>query len=186
MTALPTEKRVRKTKARKFYLMRPDITKGGKAGFELQNLAALLDGRRVLGPPIGKRGFGKFEEPPRVLIDQSLGRALRDLEFYHEYWLVSEKLKLVLETVDPDGVAFVKCEVRNRNGTDGPLYWLCDVLRVLDAVDEGVSRVRVEHDTYEGLPWKGYSLLGGAPTRLSDLIANCGRPDFSRSRGPAP
>ena len=162
MTIPPPEKRARKVKARKFYLMRPDIIRGGRAGFEVQNLAALLDGRRVLGPPIGKREFANFDEPPRVLIDRSLGRALRDLETCHEYWLVSDQLKVMLEAVDRDGVAFVRCDVRNRDGGEGPVYWLCDVLRVLDAVDEGASRVKVEQDTYQGQPWKGYSLLGGA------------------------
>jgi Immunity protein family (Imm11) len=162
MTTAPTKRRTRKAKARKFHLMSPDFTKGGRAGFEVQNLAALLDGRRVLGPPIGKRGFGNFDEAAKVLVDKSLGRALRDLELYHEYWLVSDKLKTALEAVDPDGVVFVKCDVWNCDGTAGPVYWLCDVVRVLDAVDEGSSRVKVENRTYQGQPWKGYSLLGGA------------------------
>ncbi|UGY16546.1 imm11 family protein [Bradyrhizobium septentrionale] len=159
---IPTAEKRAKTRARKFYLMGPDITKGGGAGFEVQNLAALLCGRRVLGPPVGERGFADFDEPPRVLIAGSLGRPPRDLEMYHEYWLVSDRLKQVLEAVDPAGIACVKCAVRNCDGTDRPDYWLCDVLRVLDAVDEGASRVKISRRDYEGRPWKGYSLLGGA------------------------
>lgn len=162
MTNPPTEKPARKAKARKFFLMRPDISIGGRPGFEVQNLATLLDGRKVLGPPIGKRGFGKFDQAPKVLVDKSLGRNLRDLELYHEYWLVSDKLKMALASVDPDAVAFARCDVRNRDGTEGPVYWLCDVVRILDALDEGLSRVTVEHRTYKGQSWKGYSLLGGA------------------------
>ncbi|WP_210253748.1 DUF1629 domain-containing protein [Bradyrhizobium sp. S69] len=162
MSNPPTERRARKAKARKYYLMSQNFRIGGKAGFEVQNLAALLDGRRVLGSPIGKRGFGKFDEVPKVLVDKSLGRNLRDLEQYHEYWLVSDKLKMTLEAVDPAGVVFVKCNVRNRDGSEGPVYWLCDVVRVRDAVDEGSSRVKVEQRSYQGQPWKGYSLLGGA------------------------
>lgn len=75
---------------------------------------------------------------------------------------MSDKLKMVLEAVDPNGAAFVRCDVRNRDGTEGPVFWLCDILRVLDAVDEGASRIKVEHRTYKGQPWKGYNLLGGA------------------------
>ncbi len=162
MTIDPIERRARKAKPRKFYLMSPNYWKGGRAGFEVENLAALLDGRRVLGPPIGRRGFGNFLDPPRVLINKSLGRALRDLELYHEYWLVSDRLKFVLETVDPDCVAFVRCDVRNRDGSEGPVYWLCDVTRIVDAIDESASRVKVEHKSFKGQSRKTYSLLGGA------------------------
>jgi len=54
----------------------------------------------------------------------------------------------------------VKCEVRFRNGTAGPAYWLCDVIRVLDAVDEAASRVKIKYDPIYGI--KSYSLAGGA------------------------
>ncbi|HEY7300225.1 MAG TPA: DUF1629 domain-containing protein [Xanthobacteraceae bacterium] len=46
------------------------------------------------------------------------------------------------------------------DGTKGPVYWLCDVLRVLDAVDEAVSRVRIKYDPVDKR--KIYSLMGGA------------------------
>ena len=49
------------------------------------------------------------------------------------------------------------------DGTEGPAYWLCDVVRVLDAVDEARSRLRIE---YEG-EIKRYSVLGGA-----DIVFN--------------
>lgn len=69
-------------------------------------------------------------------------------------------MKTVLEEIDPEGVVFTRCETRLRDGTEGPIYWLCDVLRVLDAVDEEKSRVRVEIDPRYNS--KIYDLAGGA------------------------
>ena len=51
-------------------------------------------------------------EPPLLVIDTREGRVPADLEVYSSYWLVSGQLKQVLETVDPEGCAFVKCDVR--------------------------------------------------------------------------
>src|SRR5262249_18496469 len=99
-----------------------------------------------------------YSEPPRVLIDRKLGRPLRDLELCNEYWLVSDKLKIVLETADPKGSAFVRCDTHLRGGEPGPSYWLCDVVRVLDAVDEEESQLKIYDEEYH----KSYSLSGGA------------------------
>ena len=161
MTPPPTETRARKAKARKFYLMGPDFGTGSRVGWEMENLQMLLEGRRVLGPPRGSRGIAEFPEPPRLLIDRSIGRAPRDVEQYHEYWLVSDRLKESLAEIDPEGVVFVRCDVFNRDGTKGPIYWLTDVVRVLDAVDEDASRVRIKYYP-EDNNRKVYSLLGGA------------------------
>jgi Protein of unknown function (DUF1629) len=115
-------------------------------------------GRRILGPEPEQRGFPNYPEPPRLLFDKTLGRPPRDLELCSEYWLISDRLKTVLEAVDPAGVAFVRCEVRLRGGEPGPTYWLCDVVRVLDAVDEMASRLGI----YDARGRKIYSLAGGA------------------------
>jgi hypothetical protein len=156
--AAKATKRVPKPKARKFYKMGPDFTRGGAPGYVIENKSTLLMGRRVLGPEPGQQGFPNYPEPPRVLFDKKLGRPPRDLELCSEYWLISDRMKTVLEAVDPAGVAFVRCEVRLRGGELGPLYWLCDVVRILDAVDEMASRLRI----YDKQGRKTYSLVGGA------------------------
>jgi hypothetical protein len=138
--------------------MGPDFTRGGAPGYLIENKPTLLMGRRVLMPEPGQQGFPNYPEPPRVLFDKKLGRPPRDLEECSGYWLISDRLKTVLETVDPAGVAFVRCEVRLRGGEPGPTYWLCDVVRVLDAVDEMASRLRI----YDEQGRKKYSLVGGA------------------------
>lgn len=49
-------------------------------------------------------------------------------------------MKAFLERFDPEAFEFLKCEVKLPNGASGPVRWLCDVVRVLDALDEEKSR----------------------------------------------
>jgi len=99
-------------------------------------------GLLVLSPLRGRRGFPDFPEAPLILIEKKSHRPLRDLEACRGYWLTSERAKQVLERVDAEAFTFVKCEVRFATGEPGPDYWLCDVVRVLDALDEAASRFR--------------------------------------------
>lgn len=153
-------KRARKPEARKFYVMTHNLRAvGGTPGYTIENAAALLQGRLVLGPPSGQRGFPDYPEPPRLFIDRKLGRhPPADLEEYDEYWLVSDRTKTLLETSDPGACAFVKCDVRVADGSPAPTYWLCDVVRVLDALDESASRIKI----YQEPEGKRYGLAGGA------------------------
>jgi len=160
MTTSSNEKPARKTKARKFYVVSLDYRTRSAPGWRMENLELLEGSRQGLSPPIGQRGFPPYPEPPRLLIDNSLGREPRDFEIYHDYWVVSDRMKSVLETIDPEAVAFVKCDTLHGDGSAGPAYWLCDVLRVLDAVDEEKSRVKIECDPPDHR--KRYNLLGGA------------------------
>ena len=45
-----------------------------------------------------------------------------------------------LEAVDGEGLAFLECETRSLSWKAAPDYWLCDVVRVLDAIDEEKTR----------------------------------------------
>jgi hypothetical protein len=156
--AVKATKRVRKSKARKFFVMDRDYRASRAPGYRIENKTKLLLGRRTLGPDPGRRGFPNYPEAPRVLFDKKLGRSPRDLEECSDYWLISDRMKAVLEATDAEAFAFVKCEVRLRNGERGPAYWLCDVVRVLDAVDEAASRLKI----YDEAGDKTYSLMGGA------------------------
>jgi Immunity protein family (Imm11) len=102
---------------------------------------------------------------PRSLFDKSAGRLPQDLEEVGAYWLVSDRTKSVFEAVDPAGFAFLACDVRPPSGDyDGPGYWLCDVVRVLDALDEARSRLKIgirEDKAYSDFGKKYYSLAGG-------------------------
>lgn len=112
----------------------------------MENLEVVAGVRKILIAPPG-RGFVPFPEPPRLVIDKSLGRAPRDWELFHDYWLASDRMKILLETLDLEGVRFVRCETRYRDGRAAPTYWLCDVIRVLDAVDEERSVLKIDYPT---------------------------------------
>jgi hypothetical protein len=110
----------------------------------LMNEDELFGGRiDVLAPPAGRRGFIDYPVTPLFLADEKLGRIDRDFEAHSEYWLISDRMKSALEQVDPEGFAFLKCDTKLSDGTDGPRHWLCDVVRVLDALDEERSIVRI-------------------------------------------
>jgi len=133
-------------KPRKFFKMSRVIRGGGAVGLKLLNKDLLVQaGKRLtFGPDPGTRGFPVYPEAPHFLFDRRLGRDVQDIETYTAYWLISDRMKRVLESVDPAGFAFCKCKTELRNGEEGPPYWLCDVLRVLDAVDEENSNVAIK------------------------------------------
>lgn len=150
MAASPTERR--KPKAPKLYRVGLDFRIHTPPGLEMENFAALGAGRVLLSPR-GNRSFPPLAETPRLLIDKSLGRPPVDWELFHDFWLVSDQMKSVLEAVDREGVAFLKCETRSLNGS-APVYWLGDIVRQLDVIDEEKSNVEILDD---GTDFRRYS-----------------------------
>jgi hypothetical protein len=63
-----------------------------------------------------------------------------DLELFHSYWLISGRLRSLFACLDPQAFAFQACDVRLRDGAPGPELWLCDVIRVIEAFDEGTRQ----------------------------------------------
>ena len=59
---------------------------------------------------------------------------------FGDYWLVSDRLKVLFEALDASAFAFQSCDVLTSRGSAGPTYWLCDVVRVLEAFDEQTSQ----------------------------------------------
>jgi len=58
-------------------------------------------------------------------------------------------MKAVLEALDREGVAFLKCETRSLNQKTAPDYWLCDVIRVIDAIDGEKTRGEILNEGTE-------------------------------------
>lgn len=150
--------------ARKFFVMTPDVRGGGKGhGVRMVNEDALkypglvVFGKPVLQPP----GFKYFTGKPLLIYDKREGRLPRDLESYSGYWLVSERMRQVLENVDAEGFAFVECGYTLADGSAGPQYYLCDIVRTLDALDEHASKVRIhiDKDFDTGEEFKIYGIL---------------------------
>lgn len=121
-----------------FFVMEP-VHDGFLHGVIFENEDQLCTPPRLIIRP-EKGGFPPLAETPRLRHDPKEGKLPRDWHVgFSGYWLVSERLKQVFEAVDPEGFAFVACDFFLADGTQGPLYYLCDVVRQLDAIDEGVS-----------------------------------------------
>jgi len=130
-------------KKRKFYAVGYKIATR-VSGFHLLNGDNLFKGGPpTFLPPLGQRGFSDYPERPVFLSDAKLGRLHWDIEEYSGYWLISDRMKSVLQGADPEAFAFLQCDVRTPDGKDAPVRWFCDVIRVLDALDEGRSAVKI-------------------------------------------
>jgi hypothetical protein len=152
-----TAARGRKPKARKFYTISYSL-RHGLADFEVENLDILLMGARALCPPEGRRGFPAYPEKPRLVIGKrKRGPPPSDIELYHSYWLISDRLKSLFEAFDPAAFAFQACNVRLRDGSPGPAYWLCDVIRVLDAFGEDTLQEIRRYQEKTGYRYRGFS-----------------------------
>ncbi|WP_271617454.1 imm11 family protein [Bradyrhizobium sp. CCBAU 51745] len=139
MTASPAEQRPRRSRAvarrRKFYRVDDFRSVGDSFSFELENAKEL---------PSGLERISDLAETPRIVFDRSAVRRPRDLAPLWYAWLISDRTKAVFESVDPNGFVFAPCTVRVPKGTwDRPPYWLCQVVRVLDALDECRSRLNI-------------------------------------------
>lgn len=134
----------RSVKKRKFYEM-DRVTRATAAGWEVTNEAAVSPGGGgIYRRPEGRRGFRECAAMPLLRFDSRLGRDVRDMEPIGQFWLVSDRAKRVLEQVDPDAFVFLECRVELRDGSEGPRYWLCDVVRVLDALNEPESEAKIK------------------------------------------
>jgi len=90
-----------------------------------------------------------FSEPPRIQFERKRGRvALRDAgPITLGIWLISDRLKQLLEHLDPDAFAFQKVDVDYSNFSEpGPDFWFVYIVRSLDCVDEEHSVINYQDD----------------------------------------
>lgn len=147
-------------KAGEFFILEPDTRRGGKGhGVVFENEEALLTPPRLILRP-KTRGFPPLSEVPRLVYQPREGAPPQDLEGgLSGYWLVSDRLKKVMTEVDPDAFAFSETDYRLPDGSRGPSYFLCDVVRTVDALDEDASQLKILiSDEYEA--GKHYALTG--------------------------
>lgn len=144
----------------KFFVIEPSFRGGGKIpGLEIANEDRLvLPGVHTMEPPNGDPG--QYPERPQLVHVPELGGLPRDFEELSGIWIISAALKHAFESVDPDGFVFVACDFTLSDGTAGPAYYFCNVLRTLDALDEGASRLKIKVGDY--VNGKYYSRAGGA------------------------
>jgi hypothetical protein len=109
-----------------------------------------------------------FPEAPVFLCDAKLGRIHWDFELDAGYWFISDKMKSVRQAVDQEAFAFLQCHVRSFDGQERPVRWLCNVVRILDALDEEKSEVRIGVSSSGS---KIYFLSGGKLVFKSQRLA---------------
>ncbi|WP_246288132.1 imm11 family protein [Achromobacter pestifer] len=136
---------------------------GAVPGIEIANEEKLIHpGMNVVSRPDGMPN--QYPERPHLVHVPEKGGLPRDLEELAGIWIVSEPLKQLFEQMDAEAFAFVACDFSLADGSPGPQYYLGNVLRRLDALDEASSRVRIklDHNYQTGEDEKLYSLVGGA------------------------
>jgi hypothetical protein len=177
-------RRARRT-MRKFFVMSFDYTRGGRPGFSLRNLSSV-----AFTLPVEQRGFPEYPETPCFLFDKRVGTLPLDLEQFDAFWFVSDRAKAVLQTVDPSAFAFCRCKVELPQGEyNGPDYWLCDVVRALDALDEARSRVKIRRRGEPDYIYTGeklYDIAGGAELVFKqDIIGDSTRSGWPTGSRPS-
>lgn len=143
-----------------FFELRPDARRRGKGhGVVFENESFLKTPPNFLLRP-DQGGFPPLRETPRLVYYPSQGWPPEDLEAgMSGYWLVSGRLREVMEAVDPGAFAFRETDYRLADGAKGGPYFLCDVVRTIDALDEEASQLKViVSDDYE--EGKYYGLTG--------------------------
>ncbi len=156
----------------KFFVVNPSFWGNGKVpGIELANKTQLrFPGTYIVAPPNGDPE--QYPEKPHLIHVPALGGMPRDFENLFGIWVVSAALKQLFESIDPEGFAFAACDFTLADGSTGPLHYLCEVVRSLDALDEDASRVKIEferdHQTGEDL--KFYSVSGGASLVFNEEV----------------
>ncbi|WP_369914252.1 DUF1629 domain-containing protein [Xanthomonas sp. NCPPB 3005] len=143
-----------------FFQLQPDARRGGEGhGVVFENESVLRTPPRLIVKPT-EGGFPPLRETPRLVYYPSEGVPPEDLEgSFSGYWLVSDRLRRVMESVDAGAFAFAEVDYRLDDGSKGPTVFLCDVVRTLDALDEESSQLNIEiSDEFEA--GKYYDLTG--------------------------
>ncbi len=147
-----------------FFLVDASVLGHSKVpGIEIANEEKLIHpGMNVVSRPNGMPD--QYPERPHLVHVPEKGELPRDLEELAGIWIVSEPLKQLFEQMDAEAFAFVACDFSLADGSPGPQYYLGNVLRRIDALDEASSRVKIklDHNDQTGADEKLYSLVGGA------------------------
>lgn len=162
-TAIETSVEATSHKGEFFLVDASYLGSGRVSGIEIANEEKLTHpGMNVVSRPNGMPD--QYPERPHLLHVPEKGEMPRDLEELAGIWIVSEPLKQLFEQIDAEAFAFVECDFSLADGSPGPQYYLGNVLRKIDALDEAASRVRIklDHNYQTGEDEKLYSLVGGA------------------------
>ncbi|WP_432593004.1 imm11 family protein [Stenotrophomonas maltophilia] len=142
-----------------FYRIRPDFYGSGR---DLVLAFGLPDSTTEVGSSDGLvaiEGFGSNLEVRSLNRCRLLLGPPRDLEPWMDgQWIVSERLYNVMKYVDEESFSFSKLRCYQLDDGSVADYYICNVTRTVDALDEDASRLGVEISDYDGE--KYYRLLG--------------------------
>ncbi|MCZ7842224.1 MULTISPECIES: imm11 family protein [Stenotrophomonas maltophilia group] len=143
----------------RFYVLSPDMGAPGRGhGVELDNEEE-IPWPTYMSEPSEVGGLASLRVVPKLRFDSQVGDMPLDLQGgFNGYWLISQPLKDVMENIDAEGFAFAKCAFQLEDGSEGEPHYLCEVIRILDAIDENASSVKILDGYRNG---KYYSLSGG-------------------------
>ena len=145
--------------------------------YTILNESKLIEGRPLRSSQIFAAipwhpGFWPMSEKPVLQIKEKPRKMPKDIDYCGGYWLISEKCKTFFEDIDPLAFEFVECDCLDVNGSPTKSRWFCDVIRVVDALDEQKTKVTIK--TPEG--WhKSYEIevTSNLYFRTNAIPANC-------------
>ncbi|MFB9115133.1 imm11 family protein [Xanthomonas arboricola pv. corylina] len=142
-----------------FYTLSPDMRGSRGHGVVFENKASFPLPTHLSLEQSGS-GIKEFSDVPRLRQSQP-DQMVNDLDSsFRGYWLVSDPLKELFESIDSEAFSFAKCEFTLYNGSQAAPHYFCEIIREIDALDEEASTVKI---LTEGYPkGKHYSLAGGA------------------------
>jgi len=130
-------------KAKRFYrLGQPLVNAESSAGLECLNRDEVFS-----GPPSPfQPGFHAFTVRPRFRfrIPKRRGRKPYDVEFHYGYWLVSDRAKQLFDKICEADFAYLTVDTEVDPASEPATYWLCDIVSLVDALDESRSVVERE------------------------------------------
>ncbi|WP_225881602.1 imm11 family protein [Rhizobium phaseoli] len=94
--------------------------------------------------PRGPWTLPDYLEPPHFVFDRRLGRPPHDSGMRDGLFLISAKMKSLLEELAPDAWDYRPCSTSYRNGQPAPELWIGSVVRAFkEAVDLENSNIKV-------------------------------------------
>lgn len=141
---------------RQYFQLKPDMSLAAKPWYVWVNEEEMRKGVST----DRKLPFGglPMDPPPRFYFDKKVAtRKLRDVYTVHVGMkMVSDRLRRLMEEIDPEAFVFAPIDMDYSNFDEpGPRFWLCDVIRFLDCVDEERSVIKYQ----EGVSFKNYIRL---------------------------
>lgn len=140
----------------------------------------LLGGQVAFVANPRRRGFPDLSGRPIFQCINRKSRLRRDFEPYAGWWITSDRLKAVLESVDIQACSFLNCDLQSTDGLSVSSIWLCDIIRTIDAFDETASDIDI---AYRDDGRKRYDRIGRSITLRQDIDpdAHIFRPVFASS-----